>query len=311
MHGFLWIDIDGLTLSQEDREILAHPFVSGVILFSRNYESIPQLRELTHQIKKINSNLIITVDQEGGRVQRFREGFTELPSMGEWGSRYALRPDETKKDFSNMLSVMIAELRNVGIDTSLVPALDINYERNAVIGHRSFGADAMLVSELGEFYIDTCHALKMPVTGKHFPGHGWVTVDSHLDLPIDDRSFEAIAQEDLKPFAALSSQLDAMMLAHIVYQQVDPQPVLFSHFWIQDVLRKRLSFDGIVMSDDLSMQALAKMGSYDDRAKRALEAGCDVLLVCNYRPGVEQIVDRVQPPKNPHFMRRINQYRRF
>jgi len=290
---------------------LAHPFISGVILFSRNYESIPQLRELTRQIKKINTALIITVDQEGGRVQRFREGFTELPAMQHWGLQYPLSPEKTKKDFSRILSLMVHELQDVGIYSSLVPALDIDYHRNQVIGHRSFGSDPALIETLASFFIDQFHALKMPVTGKHFPGHGWVTVDSHVDLPIDDRTFKVISQQDLKPFTQLSSKLDAMMLAHVVYEAVDAEPVLFSHFWIQEVVRKQLRFDGVVMSDDLSMQALAKMGSYDDRAKRALTAGCDILLVCNNRTGVIQILDRVLPPRNVELMRRMRHYGRF
>ena len=286
----LWIDVAGTALSPDDRDILKHPLISGVILFSRNYESPKQLKALTAVILKTNSALTITVDQEGGRVQRFREGFTELPSMQYWGERYSKDPAQTKKDFAEMLHTMITELRDGGVDRTLVPVMDIDYGHNIVIGHRSFGKTSKIVTELSDFMIDQCHALKMPVTGKHFPGHGFVSADSHLELPIDSRTFAEIEQQDLQPFKRLSQKLDAIMLAHIVYEQCDKNPVCFSHFWIQDILRKQLHFKGLVISDDLSMQAMAKMGSYADRAKRALEAGCDILLVCNAREGVLEIL---------------------
>lgn len=311
MNGFLWIDIDGTELTAEDREILSHPFVSGVILFSRNYESVSQLQNLTHEIRKISPQFIITVDQEGGRVQRFREGFTELPAMQTWGDAFLAQPEKAAQNFSHFLSVMVKELKNAGVYSSLVPVLDINYDRNQVIGHRSFGNHFSIVAKAGEFFIDQFHALQMPVTGKHFPGHGWVTLDSHFDLPIDERSFQEIQQNDLMPFARLSKKLDAIMLAHVIYSQVDPEPVLFSRFWVQDVLRNQLHFDGLILCDDLSMKAVAKMGSYDDRAHRALEAGCDIVLVCNSRSGVIEILDRVSPKQNPDFSRRITQYSRF
>ncbi len=311
MNGFLWADVAGLTLTSEDKEILSHPFISGMILFSRNFESKAQLRELTRQIKSVSPHLIITVDQEGGRVQRFREGFTELPAMGEWGKNYCRDPEKTKQHFAAMLNKMISELRDVGVDSTLVPVLDIDYDRNKVIGHRSFGNNKNIVTELSDFMIDQFHAMRSPVTGKHFPGHGWVTVDSHFDLPIDERSFDTISQHDLQPFAKLSEKLDAIMLAHIVYENVDALPVCFSRFWIQDVLRKQLHFDGLIMCDDLSMQAVAKMHSYDDSARFALEAGCDIVLVCNSREGVVAILDHVLPLKNEHLLRRLSHYSRF
>ncbi|MCX7125354.1 MAG: beta-N-acetylhexosaminidase [Gammaproteobacteria bacterium] len=314
-HGFLWADVAGLALTSEDKEILAHPFISGVILFSRNYESVQQLQALTKQIKSVSPQLLITVDQEGGRVQRFREGFSELPSMQHWGSRYSdaslSEKENVKKDFSKKLSVMIHELKNAGIYSSFVPVLDIDYDRNKVIGHRSFSSDKQIISELSQFMIDQCHQLKMPATGKHFPGHGWVTVDSHLDLPFDERSFEEIKKQDMLPFSNQAAQLDAMMLAHIIFTNIDPSPVCFSRFWIQEVLRKSLSFDGLIITDDLSMQAVAKMCRYEERASRALEAGCDILLACNSREGVVEILDRVRPPKNAEFERRFSHYGRF
>jgi len=310
-NGFLWADVAGLTLTSEDKEILSHPFISGLILFSRNYESKEQLRELTRQIKSVSPEIIITVDQEGGRVQRFREGFTELPAMGELGAQFVKNPIEAKKEITKTLSTMVNELRDVGIYSSLVPVLDIDYGRSEIIGHRSFGANANHVNQVAEFAIDQWHQLKMPVTGKHFPGHGFVTVDSHLDLPIDNRSFDEIEKQDLQPFSYLSKKLDAIMLAHVVYEQIDSEPVLFSYEWIQEILRKQLQYDGLIMCDDLSMHAVSKMGSYFDRAERALEAGCDVLLVCNSRDGVVDILDHVSSQKNDDSVSRLNRYKRY
>ncbi len=309
--GFLWADVDGFSLSQEDKEILANPKISGVILFTRNYDSPEQLRELTREIRAVSSQLVITVDQEGGRVQRFREGFTELPSMAHWGSGFRESREKASHDFSRMLSQMVKELRSVGVYSSLLPVLDINYDRNSVIGHRSFGSTAEVVTELSSFMIDQFHALRMPVTGKHFPGHGWVNGDSHYVLPVDERSFDDIAKQDLAPFSHLSPILDAIMLAHVIYEQVDLEPVCFSRHWIQDVLRKQLKYDGLVMCDDLSMQAVATMGSYADRAKRALDAGCDVLLVCNSRAGVVDILDHVPFKNSETLARRLGHYSRF
>src|SRR3990167_7406925 len=285
MTGALWIDIAGTTLSKEDCEILRHPAVSGVILFTRNYENPAQLRVLTQAIRKVSKALHVTVDQEGGRVQRFREGFTELPPMHTWGARYADDPEAAKHAFRATLENMIRELRAGGVDSTLLPVLDLDYERNTVIGHRAFGALPSVVTALGNELIDVFHRFAMPATGKHFPGHGYVTQDSHLQLPVDHRSFEEIAAQDLVPFSQLAPQLDAIMPAHIIYDQVDPSPACLSRFWIQEVLRKRLKFRGRVITDDLSMAAMAGLGNYPDRAAKALAAGCDTLLVCNAREG--------------------------
>lgn len=310
-HGFLWADVAGFSLSQEDKEILANPKISGVVLFARNYESPSQLRELTQQIRSVSTDLVITVDQEGGRVQRFQAGFTKLPSMAYWGAGFQESREKASLDFSRTLSQMVKELRSVGVYSSLLPVMDINYERNTVIGHRSFGSTAEIVTELSAFMIDELHALRMPVTGKHFPGHGWVSGDSHYMLPVDERSLEEIMRQDVQPFFKLAASLDAVMLAHVVYEQVDPLPVCFSPFWVQDVLRKQLQYDGLVMCDDLSMEAVAAMGSYADRAERALEAGCDVLLACNSRGGVIDILDHVPFHKSESLAKRLAHYSRF
>ncbi|OGT25996.1 MAG: beta-N-acetylhexosaminidase [Gammaproteobacteria bacterium RIFCSPLOWO2_02_FULL_42_14] len=293
MRRGLWIDISGYTLTQEDKEILQHPAVSGLILFSKNYESLAQLQALTKAIKAAAPHVTITVDQEGGRVQRFQHGFTKLPAMHYWGERFLESRDYATQEFKKILSVMIAELSSAGVQSSLVPVLDIDYGRNAVIGERSFGRDISTIVALADVMIDYCHQHHFPVTGKHFPGHGWVTADSHLSLPVDERSLDEIMANDLQPFIQLHHKLDAIMLAHVVYAAIDPLPVCFSRFWIQTILREQLHYRGIVMCDDLTMQAVATYGDYTERANRALDAGCDVLLVCNARSGVISILDNV------------------
>lgn len=308
--GPLWVDIEGVALTSEDHDILAHPAISGLILFSRNFQSLDQLRTLTNDIRKHFPHLVITVDQEGGRVQRFREGFTALPAMQYWGDCFQQNAKQASYDFSRMLEIMIQELKSVGVYSSLVPVLDIDYKRSDIIGHRSFG-DGDAVIRVAEFMIDQCHRLQMPVTGKHFPGHGYVIADSHLELPVDERPLTDIVAQDIAPYQKLSQKLEAIMLAHVVYAAVDPNPVCFSSFWIQDILRNQLKYDGIVMSDDLSMQAVAKMGSYADRAAWALEAGCDVLLVCNNREGVIDILDHAAIPQNALRAKRLAYYGRY
>ena len=308
--GFLWIDIAGLSLTAEDRELLTHPAVAGCILFSRHFESMIQLQSLVKTILSIAPHLIIVVDQEGGRVQRFREGFTVLPSMQHWGEQYLKHPKKTRVALTNTLHIMTQELRRLGIYSSLVPVLDINYGRNSVIGERSFG-DLHTVLAMGNIFIDALHAANMPATGKHFPGHGFVTIDSHLDLPIDDRDFQLILENDLMPFRLLAKKLDAIMPAHIVYAQCDTMPASLSSFWLKKILREQLQFDGLIVCDDLTMQGAAQLGSYVDRAQLALSAGCDVLLVCNHREGVIDIVDHVKSYERADRARRIQHYRRF
>lgn len=289
-NSFLWIDIVGLSLTEEDRDILSHPAVAGVILFSRNFESLAQLRSLAQSIRAISPDLWITVDQEGGRVQRFQEGFTKLPSMQSWGKQYQLDSEKTRRDLICMVHTMAAELHQVGIQSSLVPVLDIDYGRNHMIGERSFGTKELVLT-LGDIFIDALHAANMPAIGKHFPGHGFVTADSHVVLPIDDRDFETIAAQDLQPFQTFSKKLDVVMPAHVVYSKCDAMPAGFSTFWLQNILRDQLKFTGIIVCDDLSMRGAAQFGSYADRARLALRAGCDVLLVCNNRDGVVEILE--------------------
>lgn len=308
--GFIIIDLDGLALTIEERELLRHPCIAGVILFARNYESPAQLRALTIDVKKSREALFIAVDQEGGRVQRFRDGFTTLPSMRYFGEISQQQPQQAKLQLQQTITTAARELKSVGIDINLTPVLDIDQGRNAVIGERSFGDNPMLVIELGKIVIDALHAAHMPAIGKHFPGHGGVDADSHQTLPIDQRDQEAILAKDLCPFAQLLPYLDAIMPAHVVYPAFDATPASFSRYWLYEMLRQRLAYQGIVMSDDLTMGGAAVMGGYADRAALALEAGCDLLTICNNRAGVVAVIDSVSHYRNAESSDRMSLFRK-
>ncbi len=296
--GQIIIDIAGHELTPEDREVINHPAVAGIILFTRNYHDKAQLKALTHSIAKIRQPLIIAVDQEGGRVQRFRDEFTRLPPMAKLGELYEQDPEKARKELVKMTHVLVSELYEVGVNLSLVPVLDLNHGVSQIIGDRSFSAKPEVVVELASVMIETLQSLGMPATGKHFPGHGAVVADSHLELPRDDRDWESIQNSDLMPFTALSTRLDAVMPAHIVYSQVDTEPAGFSRHWLETILRAKLGFKGAVMSDDLTMAGAAIAGSYAERAHMALEAGCDLLPVCNNRTGSIEVLEFMETYKN-------------
>lgn len=283
--GPLMLDIEGTRLDAEDRELLAHSAVGGIILFSRNYESPRQIEALAEEIHAIRDpRLLVAVDQEGGRVQRFHDGFTQLPPPGSLGQIY----DHDKARARHLAKVtgwlMASELRAVGVDISFAPVLDLDYGISTVIGNRALHQRPEIVADLAYAYQVGMHDAGMAATGKHFPGHGAVAADSHTDLPVDERSYEDIAQWDLVAFERMIHYgIAAVMMAHVVYSQVDSQPAGFSAFWIREVLRKRLGFQGLVFSDDLSMEGAAGVGDHAARAAASLEAGCDMVLVCNHR----------------------------
>lgn len=289
--SYVLLDVAGLTLTVEEREILRHPAVFGVILFARNYQDPAQLKALSQAIRQNNPALCVVVDQEGGRVQRFREGFTALPSMREWGQRYREQPTETLQAFARMLQCMLSELQSVEVPVTLIPVLDLDYGVSDIIGERSFDRDPQRVIELAQFLLQTMRDHGMPATAKHFPGHGAVRLDSHEHLPIDPRPFAEIWAHDLLPYRMLHQQLQAIMPAHIIYPDVDDRPAGFSPVWLQDVLRKRIGFTGLIMSDDLTMKATNTYGDYADRARLARSAGCDVVTVCNCPEGAIQALD--------------------
>ena len=279
--GPLLIGLTGLEVSAEESDWLSHAAVGGVVLFTRNYQDISQLSDLTASITAIaGRDLLICVDHEGGRVQRFRGGFTRLPPLAVLGKMYADSPSNARDFAYRHGRVMATELLLCGVDLSFAPVLDIG-NRSVVIGDRAFAADSAVIIELSGAYIAGMHDAGMAATGKHFPGHGSVEADSHTDDVCDPRPFEDIESVDLKPFAALSGKLDAMMMAHVLYPAVDHNPAGYSPFWIQTILRQKLAYQGTIFSDDLGMYAAKVAGSLVARVRDSLLAGCDAVLVCD------------------------------
>lgn len=304
MIGALMLDIEGTTLSSEDIELLKAPHTGGLILFGRNIESISQVRALTDHIRRIRPEILIAVDQEGGRVRRLKEqhGFTALPAMGRFGELY--QTDPTKAMIMAQICgwLMATEVLAVGIDFSFAPVLDID-DISDVIGDRGFAHDPQTINVLAKAFMEGMKAAGMATTGKHFPGHGSVKADSHVAAAIDNRSFEEIEQHDMQTFKQLMPQLDAIMPAHVIYPQVDQNPAGFSEFWIQNILRQQLGFEGVLFSDDLSMQAACVAGGADARIQAALNAGCDMGLVCNNREAACTALDGIQNYPMPNQVR--------
>jgi len=299
--GPVMVDIKGLALEHEEREMLAHPLVGGVILFTRNYESLPQLQRLVQDIHQIRSpRLIIAVDQEGGRVQRFRDGFTRLPSAARFGEMY----DKDRKSALRLTEItgwlMAAELLSIGVDISFAPVLDLDYGVSSVIGDRAFHKKPEKVADLAHHYMMGMRRAGMAATGKHFPGHGAVHADSHHELPVDERSFADLEFNDLLAFERMIHyDVAALMMAHVVYPAVDDLPASFSSVWVKKILRDQMDFQGVVFSDDLSMVGAECIGNYLQRAQRALEAGSDMVLVCNSPEGRNQVLSGLLAEENP------------
>lgn len=282
MIGALMLDIAATTLSKQDIDLLQEPQVGGVILFGRNIESPAQVRALTDHMRQIRPDILIAVDQEGGRVQRLKQGFSLLPAMGLFGNYYLRNPADALNLCEQCGWLMASEVLAVGIDFSFAPVLDLNLISD-VIGDRGFSNNKETVIALAGAFMRGMQRAGMANTGKHFPGHGSVKADSHIAAAIDHRQYDEIYAEDMQTFIQLQPQLNALMPAHVIYDQVDPNPAGFSPFWIQEVLRQRLKFDGVLFSDDLSMQAAGVVGDADARIIAALDAGCDMGLVCNNR----------------------------
>lgn len=292
----LILDVQSFELDAQEKEILAHPLVAGVILFARNFVDIKQLKELVQQIRLYaRHDILIAVDHEGGRVQRFREGFTPLPSAGSLLEFNDLE-DAKQLAFSSAW-VMASELIDCGIDLSFAPVVDLNGISD-VIGKRAFSPAVDETVQLARAYIAGMRAAGMCSTGKHFPGHGSVKADSHIDLPIDNRSKQDIFNNDLLPFSELIKQgeLNAVMPSHVVYQQCDSQPAGFSSYWLQNILRQQLNFKGAIISDDLSMHGASFAGDHLSRAISAINAGCDLILACNNINGAISILDNLKMP---------------
>ncbi|MEK7810498.1 MAG: beta-N-acetylhexosaminidase [Pseudomonadota bacterium] len=282
-NGPVMLDVAGKQLTAEDEKRLQHPLVGGVILFARNYESPGQLAELTARIHVLRSPpLLIAVDHEGGRVQRFRDGFTRIPPMRELGKIWDEHPKRAKHLAQLVGYVLASELRACGVDFSFTPVLDVDYGASSVIGDRAFHTEPQAIAELAHSLLIGLKLGGMPTVGKHFPGHGFVCADSHLEIPVDERSYTDIDLCDLIPFRQLVNfGLTAVMPAHVIYPKVDAHPAGFSKVWLKDILRGELGFEGCIFSDDLSMEGATVAGGIVQRAEAALKAGCDMVLVCN------------------------------
>lgn len=299
--GPVMVDLQGLVISQEERDRLLHPLVGGVILFSRNYESLPQLQALIREIHQIRTpRLLVAVDQEGGRVQRFRDGFIRLPAACHFGELYKTDKKYARHCAETTGWLMASELLAIGIDISFAPVLDLDYGVSSVIGDRAFAKSPFMVADLAHAYIIGMRKAGMAATGKHFPGHGAVHADSHTDLPVDERRFEDLQTKDMLPFERLIHfDIAAMMMAHVVYPNVDNKPASFSAIWIKEILRGQLGFQGAIFSDDLTMVAAHSIGGYKERAQQAMQAGCDMVIVCNSPEGQAEVLDNLAELDNP------------
>jgi len=301
--GPVMIDVEGVTLTASEKQKINHPNTGAVILFSRNYSSPEQIEKLINEIRSAREgDILIAVDQEGGRVQRFQSGFTRLPPAAAFSNSPELAESAGW--------LMAAELLALGVDFSFAPVLDVDCGISEIIGNRSFSQDPLLASQLASQFRKGMNSAGMSATGKHFPGHGAVALDSHLTLPVDERDLKSIYEKDIQPFKQLIDEgLEAIMPAHVVYPQIDSLPAGFSSKWIQDILRTELSFNGVVFSDDLSMEGAASIGGFKQRAKLAIDAGCDMVLVCNNPSAAEEVLENMPVTQNTIREQRLNAMR--
>jgi beta-N-acetylhexosaminidase len=299
--GPVMVGLSGQTLTEEERDMLLHPMVGAVILFSRNYDNPQQLQELISEIHLLRDpHLLVSVDHEGGRVQRFREGFTHLPPMRRLGEIFDDEPKRARRLAETVGWLMAVELRAVGVDFSFAPVLDLDYGVSEIIGDRSFHRQPQAVADLAQSFIGGMQRAGMSATGKHFPGHGAVEVDTHVGIARDERPLVDLELADLIPFERLiKAGLAGVMPGHVIYPQVDSQPAGFSRFWLQEMLRQRLGFQGVIFSDDLLMEGASIMGSVSDRAEAALAAGCDMVLVCDNFTEICNTLERLERFDNP------------
>ena len=295
------LDIEGLAVSPADRSLLREPAVGGVILFSRNYRNIDQLNELVGEIRALRSPpLLVAVDHEGGRVQRFREDFSAIPPMRRIGQEYDSDLGESLLLAKTAGWLSGSELRSMGIDLSFAPCVDLDWGVSEVIGDRAFHKDPEAVGDLASAFSRGLRSAGMAAIAKHFPGHGAVVADSHEKLPNDRREYGDVL-DDMRPYDNLigNGVIAGVMMSHVVYSDIDPQPAGFSSYWIQSELRSRLGFDGAVFCDDLTMKATESYGSMPKRARLALEAGCDMVLICNDRPAAQVAVASLKEYSDP------------
>lgn len=299
--GPLMIDLCADSMSAEERKLITSPQVGGVILFSRNFSSVQSLVDLINEIHALrHPKLLVAIDQEGGRVQRLREGFTQLPAVKLLGDMYDNDPSRACKLAELTGWLMAVELRSIGIDFSFAPILDLNFGISQVIGDRAFHKDPEIVSILAQKYIHGMRTAGMQAVGKHFPGHGAVIADSHIDLPVDTREYQDILMEDLVPFQRMINQgLAGIMSAHVVYEKIDKNIATYSSKWLQTVLREQMKFEGVIFSDDLSMKAANCSEEFLERTQRALNAGCDMALICNASEQACEVAEMLENYNNP------------
>jgi beta-N-acetylhexosaminidase len=303
--GPITLDVLGLELDAEDRRRILDPLTGGVILFGRNFSNRKQLFKLTADIKKLRPDVLISIDHEGGRVQRCKvDGFTHLPAMRKLGELWLTKSKSTHPAESAALAmaaatacgyVLASELRACGVDLSFTPVLDLDFGRSSVIGDRSFSRDPQIVFALAKSLNEGLRLADMANCGKHFPGHGWAEADSHVAIPLDERSLKEILNEDAKPYEWLDLSLAGVMPAHVIYPKVDQHPAGFSKIWLHSILRQELGFEGVIFSDDLSMEGASVAGSVVKGAELALEAGCDAVLICNRPDLVDQLLSKLKP----------------
>jgi beta-N-acetylhexosaminidase len=302
--GPITLDVLGLELDAEDRRRILDPLTGGVILFGRNFSNRKQLSKLTADIKKLRPDVLISIDHEGGRVQRCKvDGFTHLPAMRKLGELWLAKSKSTHPAESAALAmaaatacgyILASELRACGVDLSFTPVLDLDFDRSGVIGDRSFSRDPQIVFALAKSLNEGLRLADMANCGKHFPGHGWAEADSHVAIPVDERSLQEILNEDAKPYEWLDLSLAAVMPAHVIYPKVDHHPAGFSKIWLHSILRQELGFEGVIFSDDLSMEGASVAGSVVKGAELALEAGCDAVLICNRPDLADQLLSKLR-----------------
>jgi len=305
--GPVTLDVLGQVLNAEDRRRILHPLTGGVILFSRNFANRKQLTKLSSEIKKLRPDVLISIDHEGGRVQRAKtDGFTHLPAMRKLGELWGVKTKSSHPAESAALAmaaatacgyVLAAELRACGVDFSFTPVLDLDFGRSGVIGDRSFSRDPQIVFALAKSLNEGLRLGGMANCGKHFPGHGWAEADSHVAIPVDERSLNEILNDDAKPYEWLDLSLAAVMPAHVIYPQVDKNPAGFSKIWLHSILRQELGFEGVIFSDDLSMEGASVAGSVVKGAELALDAGCDAVLICNRPDLADELLSKLKISK--------------